>query len=156
MDDIQIILYIIFAVIAILARAFKSDKKKPPKPTQQPADSEQREQPQSFEDLLKEFTGETKQTKQPEPQSYESLEEYSFDDDELRRTYESSVKEAKELKTIDELVDLDDDRHTGSFQHFRGYEEPEEDVTNELVETLQDAEGARKAIILSEIMNRKY
>ncbi len=154
MDDIQLILYIIFVAIAILTRVFKSKKKEQPQPQQQ-SEAEEYEtsspKPKSFEDLLKEFTGESTAV-ETEVTSYE--EEYEADDE--IETYESMDSNPKELKTIDELVDLEDDRHTGNFKHFAGYEEQEENVNNEFVEALQNEEGARKAIIFSEIINRKY
>lgn len=154
MDDIQLILYIIFVAIAILTRVFKSKKKEQPQPQQQ-SEAEEYEtsspKPKSFEDLLKEFTGESTAV-ETEVSSYE--EEYEADDE--IETYENVDSNPKELKTIDELVDLEDDRHTGNFKHFAGYEELEENVNNEFVEALQDEEGARKAIIFSEIINRKY
>ncbi|MEP2772706.1 MAG: hypothetical protein ABJH05_11185 [Fulvivirga sp.] len=154
MDDIQLILYIIFVAIAILTRVFKSKKKDQPQPQQQ-SESEEYEnnapKPKSFEDLLKEFTGESTAV-ETEVSSYE--EEYETDDE--IETYESANYDKKELKTIDELVDLEDDRHTGNFKHFAGYEEQDEEVNSEYVEMLQNEEGARKAIILSEIINRKY
>ncbi|MTI20391.1 hypothetical protein E1176_05095, partial [Fulvivirga sp. RKSG066] len=155
MDDIQLILYIIFAVIAILSQVFKAKNKQQPKAPQQNDQEDyaddRRSQPQSFEDLLKEFTGE-KDVKEHKEWQEQSAEDFNQDDDEIRRVYEDSVQDAKNLKTIDELVDLGDDRHTGNFQHFRGYEEDEEDEQSEYVRMLQDAEGAKKAIILSEIV----
>ncbi|WP_255702483.1 hypothetical protein [Fulvivirga ulvae] len=43
------------------------------------------------------------------------------------------------------------------MEHFKPYETEEENsVAGEVLEMLQDEEGARKAIILSEIINRKY
>lgn len=167
MDDIQLILYIIFAVIAILSQVFKAKKKNGQAPSQSNTSQQppsRKEQPKSFEDLLKEFTGEQTKTVESRPsweetkyETYEDdYEEEYQNDDEIRQTYNRSVKEAKELKTIDELVDLKDDRHTGNFTHFAGYEEEGEEVRNEWQELLSSPEGAKKAIILSEIINRKY
>ena len=167
MDDIQLILYIIFAVIAILSQAFKAKKKDRPAPPQTNSSSEsnpKRQQPKSFEDLLKEFTGEQTRTVEPRPsweepkyETYEDdYEEEYRDESKTKQVYEESVRKAKKLKTIDELVDLQDDRHTGNFQHFEGYEEDGPEVRNEWQELLSSPEGAKKAIILSEIINRKY
>lgn len=157
MDDIQLILYIIFVAIAILTRVFKSKKKEQPQ-TVQSDDREEYEnespKPKSFEDLLKEFAGEPETRSEPQREIVSYEDQYE-EDDEIS-VYEDSVEKAKELKTIDELVDLEDDRHTGNFKHFAGYEEKGEEVNNEFVEMLQNEEGARKAIILSEIINRKY
>lgn len=156
MDDIQIILYIIFAAIAILSRVLsKKNKDAPPQSTGTDGQHEKkRPAPKSFEDLFREFTEE----KDAPYRASEVIEEKSpeHNDDKIRETYNSSVKEAKKLKTIDELVDLEDDRHTGNFRHFTGYEEKGETQENEYLELLKDADGARKAIVLSEIFNRKY
>ncbi|ELR70914.1 hypothetical protein C900_03349 [Fulvivirga imtechensis AK7] len=121
----------------------------------------------TFEELLREFTGEQQPQprQQPQPKAptretvYESYEdEPSWDsrvsDDEAKETYNRSVREAKKLKTLDELVDLDQPIQSG---HFRGYEIKEEDtIADDILNTLQDADGAKRAIILSEIINRKY
>lgn len=158
MDDIQLILYIIFVAIAILTRVFKSKKKEQPQPQQQSGNDDYANdapKAKSFEDLLKEFSGEATTRREPQPEIISYDDQYEIDD-EVKDIYEKSVQEAKELKTIDELVDLEDDRHTGNFKHFAGYEEQVENENSEYAALLQDEEGARKAIILSEIINRKY
>jgi len=160
MEDIQLILYIVFVVIALLARAFKSKNKNQPKPTAQKESSNtSKPKPKSFEDLLKEFestSSEEEYSQKDQEGEYKEYQNEYSSDEKTEEVYQNSVREAKELKTIDELVDLDDDRHTGNFRHFEGYEEPEEDVRNEYQKLLESPEGAKQAIILSEIINRKY
>jgi len=160
MEDIQLILYIVFVVIALLARAFKSkNKAKSRPPVQTNSNESKKPKPKSFEDLLKDFenaSSEKEETPKDIEGEYETFDNDYSSDEIAEEVYQNSVREAKELKTIDELVDLEDDRHTGNFRHFDGYAEPEEDVRNEYQKLLESPEGAKQAIILSEIINRKY
>lgn len=174
--DIELILYIIFIVIAILTRVLKSSKDTaaPPSPPQQSED-QPRQRPQrrqTFEDLLREFTGEeeeaeeqyqerpatyTRERHQERPASYydeQDMEEgQEADDNEIKETYQRSVNEAKKLKTLDEQVDL----NKPIPKRFKDSEvEEENETTQDILEMLRDAEGAKKAIILSDIINKKY
>lgn len=166
--DTELIIYLIFIAFAILSRFLKKKKEDnaPPQADSMDETSQRPSQKQmTFEELLREFTGEQQPQPQPQPKAparetiYESYEdEPSWDsrvsDDEAKETYSRSVREAKKLKTLDELVDLDQPISSG---HFKGYEiEEEENIADDILHTLQDADGARKAIILSEIINRKY
>ncbi|MBL6449434.1 hypothetical protein JMN32_24190 [Fulvivirga sp. 29W222] len=165
--DIELILYIIFIAIAILSRVLKSKKE-----GSQPTSSDQTESMDTptrktektltFEELLREFTGEDRPVHQePKPESgYTHQEEaYSYEEeyvgDQIQETYNRSVNEAQKLKTLDELVSLDEPLER--MDHFKPYEtEDENTMASEVLEMLQDEDGARKAIILSEIINRKY
>lgn len=157
--DKELLFYIIFVVIALLTRVFKKKGETPPAQAKKPKSNNSGKPPISFEDLLKEFEqgGSSSRKQQPEPvEEYEFAQEYP-DDDEIQQVYESSVRDAERMKTIDELVDLEDNRHSGSFRHFVGYAEHEkEEEENEFMEMLRDADGAKKAIVMSEIINRKY
>lgn len=169
MENIEIILYIIFAAVAILSRVLKKKDSTPPKPRRRPSQSnnpqqsQSKPQPKSFEDLLREFTDGAETTRQ-QPEEMEVLEsiensyEYdAIDDVEAEKVYKESVLEAERLKTIDEMVALgDEERHTGNFRHFKGYEEDEEEEEHEILEFLRQEDGPRKAIILSEVLNKRY
>lgn len=165
--DIELILYIIFIAIAILTRVLKGKKESnTPTTSHQPesmeAPKKKTEKTLTFEELLREFTGEeapVQQEPEPEPRYSRQEEAYSYEeeyaDEEIRETYSRSVNEAKKLKTLDEQVSLD--KPLERMEHFKQYETEEENtVGSEIIEMLQDEEGARKAIILSEIINRKY
>lgn len=168
--DIELILYIVFIAIAILTRVLKGKKTTdvPPQQEDHTMDAPQRptQKQMSFEELLREFTGEEKphEKTQPRPlkeevvyESYEDEPSYESDyyaDEEAKHTYDRSVREARQLKTIDEIVDLEKPLESG---HFKGYEiEEEESIAADIFESLRDTDGAKKAIILSEIINRKY
>ena len=60
-------------------------------------------------------------------------------------------------KRYEEAQKQSDDKHTGNFKHFEHYSEEDlEEEDSEYAKLLQDEDGARKAIIMSEILNRKY
>ena len=142
-------------------------------------------QPQSFEDLLEEISGRRTVSKppvqeeafddsfedqeearylQPKPweseQSIETADEFEqegrnrkFADEESKRIYEESIKRAEGADLPYEV-----DEKFASKKVLR--ETAEEKETNKFAEEindmLRDRNDARKAIILGEILNRKY
>ncbi|MFW5760869.1 MAG: hypothetical protein ACOCXH_07825 [Cyclobacteriaceae bacterium] len=166
--DESIIFYIIFAVIFIISRLLKG-KRQPDGQGPNQEDGRPQRRPMSIEDILRELSGEEAVAEKEEykpvpekPRSREVVEEieqkterkYEQWDDEVKTTYERSVSAAKNLKTIDQLVD---------------YEQPREKILKEEQVTTNKASGAakiarmlknkseaRKAIILSEIIQNKY
>ena len=173
MDDFQIVLYIVFALIYFLSRGLSKKKKKkaPPRPQQETStttaeEPRPRKQPSTFEDLLKEletsFGGET-ETAVPEPEPVRPTPppKPKSEKDDRQRTFQEELKEYQikpgGLKTIDEMVDL----HTVSKFEPKVYETEIEDVEaekrlKEIAGFFSKAGGPQKAIILSEIINRKY
>ncbi|QSE96898.1 hypothetical protein [Fulvivirga lutea] len=161
MDDIQIIIYIIFVLFAIISRALKKKKEPQKKPARPASQNQSKPAPQkqlTFEELLKEFTEEQSGTKRSEPE-YAEPESYEQefdvnDDEEIKRIYEESVRASQKYE---ESRNRHDDKHSGKFKHFEHYSE--EDVAeeeSEYAKLLQDEDSAKNAIILSEIINRKY
>ncbi|MEM6525012.1 MAG: hypothetical protein AAF693_14510 [Bacteroidota bacterium] len=163
MDDIQLLVYILIVAFGIFSRFLKAKKKKP-KP-QAPADTETAsEKPVvSFEELLKEFTGESSN----EPELEEVYEPkrakpkpvaVEYNEDEIQQRYQESLITAESYKSQSaRKEEKQDDRHKGNFTHVNGYDaiekEPEE---SEFLAFLRDEDGPRKAIILGEILNRRY
>lgn len=163
MDD-QIWFYIIAAVIYFLTRK----KKKKAQPQQPQSSSESAPSPQqkpiSFEELLKEITeGKTQEQSehevvvdQPEPVQVEEIKKEGrsrqFADDESRRIYEDSIKRAEE---IDIPFEADEDYASKKLFKHADIEE-EHTIADEIREGLQSTDSARKAIIYSEILNRKF
>ena len=165
--DETIIIWIIIAVIGLVSRLLKGNKQQPEQGPYQEERPQRR--PVSFEDILRELSGEEAVAEKEEykpvpekPRSRELVEEaerksernYEQWDDEVKTSYERSVSAAKNLKTIDQLVD---------------YEQPREKILKEEPVTIKKASGAakiarmlknkndaRKAIILSEIIQNKY
>lgn len=184
MDDIQFWLYLAFAVIYFITRGMKKKTTGGnPKPSSSDTNSDDRPQrkPVSFEDLLKEFTegrevsGEENETMAPSPppvearhiveqrkwQEKNTAESFKnegrhrqFADDESRRIYENSIKIAEKT----DLSIKGDDAFKSKLKRFDQEEEDiyENDTAISIREMLQDSDDAKKAIILSEILNRKY
>lgn len=164
--DETIIIWIVIAAITLISRLLKGNKQQPEQGEYQ-GDRPQR-RPVSFEDILRELSGEEAVAEKEEykpvpekPRSREIVEEAENRagqkleqwDDEVKTTYERSVSSAKNLKTIDQLVD---------------YNEPREKILKEeqvvtkkasgaakIAQMLKNKSEARKAIILSEIIQRK-
>ena len=171
MDNIQFWLYILFAVIYFVVRGLRKKTTDSPKGPSQPTQSQNRPQrkPVSFEELLKEFTEGREATsapKQEEEVSYQSLQELReekkeeeieegrtrrFSDDESRRVYEESIlmAEGADLK-------FERDEHFKSKIQRSAEEESSPGLAGEIKNMLRDQEDVKKAVILGEILNRKY
>ena len=174
MDDIQTWIYIIIGLIYFIVRALKkkvpdpSDQPLPNSGESQPADT-QRRRPMTFEELLKEFTD--PQGSREESQEIEVIEEEPvrekqkeefieegktrrFSDEESRRVYEESIKKAEGYELE---YNTDEKYHTEKLKAIIHDHEVEEDtLVDDIKDMLDDPRDARKAIILSEILNRRY
>lgn len=162
MDDI--IVYLIFIAFALLSRLL-GKKKEPHKPSGSGRPKGEPDPPKkhvTFEDLLREFTGEAEAEKKPasiphdqyEEEGYENYEEQYERDEEARELYNKSVSQAKDLKTIDELVDYDNVKTTLDMNH-----EPTEEkntLADNIRNHLKNPDEIKKAVIYSEILQRKY
>lgn len=168
MEDFSFWWYIIAAVIYFITRG----KKKKGQPNSRPGSENNPapSQPKSFEDLLKEITEGRPEEEQPtieqepvviEKQEVEEKnhrlegERRAFADDESRRVYEESIKLA-------EGADLEfaPDNKYKEPRLFKGAtrEEAIEDewsIADEIRDGLNSSE-AKKAVIYSEILNRKF
>ena len=78
----------------------------------------------------------------------------SFDDEKIRKIYERPTTD-KKRKTVSEIAA--EQKETNSFR-FKAFELKEFDnkFAAELKKMLQNPEDAKKAIVLAEIINRKY
>lgn len=195
--DREVIIYIVFAIIYFVVRMLKK-KQQPPDATERDFEQETgqggqptSERPVSFEDLLRELTGQKQPQQAPPPppeetraparnqrrdfqfpsdgDNYEDVQEEwedkevavlkegsttrVFADEESKRIYEKSISQVKNQE--DEL-EKQLERAKSRFKEFEIQEEQTSAVREEIVEMLQSSEGAKKAIILSEILNRKY
>ncbi len=172
MEDYKIVWYILAALIYFLTRG-----KKKKAPTSRPGtenNPEPQSQPKSFEDLLKEITGEADPEETPEPRREREVvekkevtkkdeaaeqrrlegERRAFADEESRRVYEESIKRAEGFK-----LDYEPDEHYNEPRLFRGQEQQEKEEEYTFADEIRDglsSNEARKAIIYSEILNRKY
>ena len=171
MEDFNFWWYIIAAVIYFLTRS----KKKKSQQKQSRPGSENNPTPQSpqktFEELLREITGES--TPEPveqtpveivkeEPKQEEKKEEpqrlggerRAFADDESRRIYEESIKQAEGFD-----IEYGPDEHFKEPRLFKYDQEGVEEETSTLADEIREGlkgQDVQKAIIYSEILNRKY
>jgi hypothetical protein len=172
MDNIENYLYILFALIYIISRVIKARSKQkqqgsPKQPQQQTPVSkpvQQQNQPPrkkafSFEDILKEFeknlAGEEESAyekplpvkeikyEKPRPIPVKEVEKKPNPYDAYKSTSYKSIKE-----------EIESDRKS-SFTRSENYS-IKDDVAGEYVKMLQDPQGFKNAIVLSEIINRKY
>lgn len=164
MDD-SILYYLVLGAIYVLSKIFGKKKNQDipaevdefeevntPRPAKKPAPT--------FEDILKELTGEqspvfTKEEKEeplqpaPEPVLATELVDYQ--------------KKNIEALEADDLIDIVPhkpiERKKPQFErdiHFIVEEEEGEDVGADIDEMLSDYDGIRKAIVLKEVLDRKY
>ncbi len=164
--DYKIILYIIFFVIYILAKTLKKPKPKhtPPKPRPNiDAEAHEAEPTITFEDIFRGLTNDKKKEK-PEPvEVINEVEEYESNypsDDEIQEVYKESLIQAEKSKTQERIVrDNAKKKRTAALksEKFSAYEVEEiTSLASELGEMLKNPEDARKAIVLKEILDRKY
>ncbi len=183
MDDIQILVYLIIGIIYIISRALKG-KNKSAKPPQRPAartspPQQKPKAPSSFEEILAEFGkrieeergGAVEIEEEEEEIEYKPLvieedvnrKEFQqegrnrqFADEESRRVYEEAIVRAEGADLAFE-ADANFQNSRLNFG-FDAYEKKEKDnkFAREIRSMLQDGEGAKKAVILAEILNRKY
>lgn len=168
MDDFNFWWYIIAAVIYFLTRK----KKKKEQPSNRPGSENnppKNQQPKSFEDLLREITegrNESEPVIEQEPvvieQEERSIQDENirlegnrraFADDESRRVYEESIKMAEGAD-----LEFEPDEHFRAPSLFKGSKNDDEEewtIADEIRDGLNSSE-ARKAVIYSEILNRKY
>lgn len=165
MDDFSFWWYIIAAVIYFLTRGRKKQPQKTPG-----SDAEKtppRNQPKPFEELLKEITeGRISEEPEQQPVEIDTMEEASkheesirlegerraFADDESKRVYEESIKMAEGAD-----IKFERDEH---FQETRLFKKKADEMqTKSYAEELMDGfdvDEAKKAVVYSEIFNRKY
>lgn len=163
--DPELIIYLIFLAIIFLSRLLKKPSQKSSgTPPQQQSQRPQRPA-KSFEELLEEFTGQTGEREEVMEEEYSEREpeeeapSYQAPE-ELRRYHEvpdySTNYESYggELKTLDEMVDINEVRTTTKITSAD--EEDEVQPGTEWQDMLRDPGDARRAIILSEIIRRRY
>ncbi len=172
MEDFKIWVYLAFAAIYLISRAMKKKEpeKKPRSPLQSAEDeSPRRKAPASFEELLREFTEEHEKQEAAERESEVELkqapvgapkrqveeeirlegEKRHFADDESRAIYERSIQEAEGAE-----ISYERDEHFKMKRWER--EEQENEIASELKHMLRSPSDAKKAVVLAEILNRRY
>lgn len=163
MDD-KFIYYLVLGAIYLISRMLK--KKKPPKPIlnhpssddtvdkyQAPvpkAEMSTPPKPSSFEDLLKEISQEYSDRKEPKPYIAE-VEEPVEVIEELPKVREKT-REEKYVERRHKEMAAEEKRK----ELIRIAEAEDEHQSHAVLELLQEDGGAANAVILSEILTRKY
>jgi hypothetical protein len=179
--DEKVIFYIVLGIIYFIYNAIKKKKPEdepgPDRPQSRPQTN--KPQPVSFEDLLREITEgkqpekfpespanqQKPQYRKPQPayvdydddleEEEKSLEKMSFDDERSNKAYEDAKKMAFNRPSLEETMKLDQVNTT--FGRFKEFEKKQNGgVLFEYVKDLRDPKGFKKALILSEVLNRKH
>ena len=180
----QFVLYIVIGIIWFVIRSITGNNKKkqaspPPRPRSNPsqgsrptASSGGGSAPKTFEDLLKQLNEQMEGTSAPststaqrsrptpppppppKPQypTYETLETLESYDDTVESTYEQAIENANKFKTIDEAVSIDEEIVKRRFKEF----ELDQEETSYYARLFRNPDNLRDAIIMKEILDRKY
>lgn len=176
MDDLQFWLYIIVVVIYFIARGRKKLKqantnapRQAPgqRPAPQTTSTTREERPPTFEELLKEITESRKPQPKTEYVDYDEeleerpapLEQTDFDyrkqDKAAYTLYEEGKREAFQRPSLEEKMERKEEPTIlGRFKSFDL--SPENQIFSDYIKELRDPEGFKKALILSELINRKH
>jgi hypothetical protein len=183
MRDVQFWLYVIVGVIYLLSRLRKKPDEKPKDlPNYRPESPVQKyEQPSAkptvspgkaltFEELLREISESKSPAPAPQPrQEYvdyddnlgeeaQDLEEVGYDyrkKDKIYDVYEDAKKQAFNRLSLEETMKVGDtDMKFGKFKEFE--QEAKRDLMKEYLADFKDPEGMRKAVVMSEILQRKF
>ena len=167
MEDYKILIYLVLSILYFLFR--NRGKKKEQKPvTQNPQtnDAPQRKTPKSFEELLRELSGENQQQTafDETPSEFEQEVDERLLNQEIKEkeliNYDDSLKElykkGDKLKSIDELVDYSAINDSSSRFEDLDEEAEENSFAKEIRDGLSNPDSAKKAIVYAEIFNRKY
>lgn len=179
MDNyIELIIYLLIIVGSGIVQAFRNKKKKeqesqniPPPPPQprrrrevsSPEADTTTRRPGSFEDILRELMGDPRET-QPEyePEPYrppvrrEETRRESEDYKSASGTYQKAIDEAGKAEKLNDRIDLENLDDFIQPRRMSVNKPKTSKFAREVRAMLQNPESARKAIILSEILNRKH
>jgi hypothetical protein len=184
MDDFKIWFYLILGAIYLISRLRKKNGSSTPSETyrpetpaseydNQPAD---KPKPLTFDELLREIT-QAKEPQQPtyQPTSIPKTDYVDYDDDlkeegedlentgyeEYRRpevpsrVYEEAKAAAFYRPSLEETLKIQDT--VVNFSKFKVFEEDKKrNLLEEYTTDLRDPEGLKKAVVLSEILNRRF
>lgn len=160
MDEIQLIIYIVFGIIYFLFRSL--GKKNQSKQPRQNAEQEQGRRPKrtkTFEELLRELSGEVTEEEEPYYEQEKQVNQVNDWSEQDETSYLREMEEkADRYKTLDEQVDLEDDSSlsVGLLKDNDESESVYSGFASQIATDLKDPEEIRKAIVMSEILNRKY
>jgi len=174
MDKFQFWLYLIIGIIYFISRVRKkaepekkSPERRPEKPVQQyeqpSAKPAFNPKPKTFEELLREIT-EGKQESEvvdyddqlgEEEQDLEEIKSDYRKDDNIYEVYEEAKRSAFVKPSLEDTMKLEDT--VMKFGKFKEFEIAEKrDLLGEYLADFRDPEGFKKAVVMSEILQRKF
>jgi len=181
--DAQFWIYLVIAIIYIVSRALKKADNQPkdvesPKPERRVSydTTPQTERPKqlTFEELLREIT-EAKQPKRPVYETVEAKETYVDYDDQVGEEAQDLEQAGYDYRKQYKIYETDEDAKRMAldrpsleetlnakeanieFGKFTSFEvKKESSVARQYAKDVRDPEGLKKAVILSEILNRKF
>lgn len=180
---IYVIIAIIYGIARALKKPENQSKDAPDHRPNRPVDydatppSGSKPKPLTFEELLREIT-EAKQPQPPQP-SYETtryepvvdydddvkdeeqdLEEVSYnkryqEEERVNTAYEEAKRQAFNRPSLEETLKVSDTQvQFGKFKVFE--EQQKRNVLEDYTKDFQDPEGLKKAVVMSEILKRKF
>lgn len=173
MDDIQVLLYIVIGIFYFISKAMKKKPTPPPPVKRREANDTggAPQRPMTFEELLKEFTQVPEEEVPAKPEvvvaapSYEApvvrnyeeayVPKYNFADDDAKRIYEESQRMAATTQRLANAKVEEDALRFKEYQR-KTKTEQENPIAASIRQMLQDPNEAKKAVVLAEILNRKY
>lgn len=175
MDSFQFWLYVIIGVVYLLSRLRKKSKEQPEgRPNAErevqtggtiPPGRTVPPKTLSFEDLLREIT-EAKMPKQEPVVDYDDaleeeekdLEDVNYDykkQNTVYNTYEEAKKQAFFRPSLEETMKVGDT--VVNFEKFKEFERGDvRDVAAEYLRDFKDLDAIKKAVVMSEILKRKF
>jgi len=170
-DNGNIAYYIVLGIIYLLSRFFGKKKKKK-QPVNRPLEEQDIEAPTatkeaepslSFEDILRELSGDTKPKPEPETIPYSAPDVVSLPDSEIKpapayqfdETAVDKVPKSIGYEPLPEPNLISKKKKKNVYGRMGAFIIKEE-VTVDYLEDFYTENGAAKAFVLSEIFNRKY
>jgi len=168
MEDYKYLIYIIGFILYSLFRAFGKKKKPVTRSKPNSGNDAGDSRPKTFEDILAELTGQKPveeeevvfdPIEQPLTTDIEerplnqqiSQEEYENADETLKELY----KKGEKLKTLNELVDINEVQTVSKFANYE-QKSTENEFTAEIKKDFSNPTSVKKAFVYSEIFNRKF
>jgi len=170
--DFESLLPIAIGVIYLINRVLKERKKQKQKRSESPAGRQQTSQPTpqrggapkkkpfTFDDILKEFEKNLAGEEEFEQEKPLPVEEIRYNKPQpvsVKQEKKPNIYETFEGASYETPDVLAEDRSENeAFSRNENYKIMEEEEENEFIKLLREPDGPKKAIVLSEILNRKH
>ncbi|MEM6841866.1 MAG: hypothetical protein AAF632_06545 [Bacteroidota bacterium] len=170
---LELLIFLAFAAFSFISRFLNRKKKssggeaegyegvpQPEKPVVDPERPESQPPPVSFEEILREMMGETKRKPKPQPEPPGDVKRPASrakeKTNQARQTAQKAQRGASTVGTAQRITDKISLEDSGKRIETVDVSQKKNTVAKEVAEALSNPRSAREAIILSEIINRKY